>query len=249
MESLRGKSAVVTGATSGVGKATATALASQGVRVIAVARGTEGLDRLRSEIPDGLETCSADASDPATADRLLRDFRPEFVVLAAGARPRMGILSEQSWESFSEPWNLDTKSAFHFITAAIDLPLGAGSTVVVVSSGAAISGSPLSGGYSGAKRMQWLLAGYAQQIADERELGLRFLAVLPKQFIEGTTIGAAASDAYGAMQGISGAEVMRRFEAPLDADRVGDAIVRSLQGRIGQGTTAIAVTGKGVESL
>jgi hypothetical protein len=41
--------------------------------------------------------------------------------------------------------------------------------------------------------MQWLLAGYAQKIADAKKLGIRFLAVLPKQLIEGTAIAALAS--------------------------------------------------------
>lgn len=249
MEILEGKTAVVIGATSGVGRATAKALVSAGVRVIAVARGTDGLSQLRSEIPAGVETLQADAAEPATAERLLSDHRPDFVVLAAGVHPKMAPLDQQSWESFSEPWNADTKAAFHLVTAAIKLPLRAGSTVVVVSSGAAVSGSPLSGGYAGAKRMQWLLAGYAQQVADAKKLGLRFLAVVPKQMIEGTKIAAEASAAYGAKLGISAAEFMKRYGVPLDADKVATTIVRSLLGELAQGATAIGVTGQSVEAL
>ena len=249
MEPLRGKTAIVTGATSGVGKATVKALIAEGARVTAVARGAEGLDRLRSEVQNGLETFRADASDPAIAERLLREFRPDLVVLAAGAAPHMAPLNEQTWESFSETWNSDTKAAFHFMKAAVTVPLRSGSTVVVVSSGAAITGSPLSGGYAGAKRMQWLLAQYAQQAADAKALHIRFLAVLPRQLIEGTKIGAAAAGAYGARQGISAANFMSRFEAPLDADKVAAAIVGALRGDVQQGVTAIGVTGRGVEPL
>ncbi len=43
MTSLRGKVAVVSGASSGVGKATVQALVEEGVRVTAVARGGDGL--------------------------------------------------------------------------------------------------------------------------------------------------------------------------------------------------------------
>lgn len=249
METLRGKTAVVIGATSGVGKATAKALVSAGVQVTAVARGADGLIQLRSEIPVGLETVEADASQATTAERLLSDRRPDFVVLTAGIHPTIAPLDQQSWESFSGPWNADTKAAFHVMQAVVRLPLRAGSTVVVVSSGAAIGGSPLSGGYAGAKRMQWLLAGYAQQVADAKQLGLRFVAVVPKQMIEGTQIAAEASAAYGAKQGISAAEFMKRYGVPLDADKVAAAIVRSLLGEVAQGVTAIAVTGRGIEAL
>ncbi len=249
MATLAGKGAVVVGASSGVGKATVKALMAEGVRVVAVARGAEGLAKLRSELGAGLEVIQADAADPKTAERLLGELRPDYVVLTAGVRPEMAPLDELSWESFSETWNSDTKAAFHLTKAALSLPLREGSTVVVVSSGAAINGSYLSGGYAGAKRMQWWLAGYAQKVSNAKKLGLRFLAVLPKQLIEGTAIGARASSEYGAAQGISAAEFMQRFEVPLDCDKVAAAIVAGLRGETAGDLTAIAVTGRGVESL
>src|SRR5262249_58072952 len=100
-----------------------------------------------------------------------------------------------------------------------------GSAVIVVSSGAAINGSHLSGGYAGAKRMQWLLAGYAQTHADAKKLGIRFLAVLPTQLIEGTKISVLASSSYAAWQGITPQEYLRRFVVPLDAQRVAAPVV------------------------
>jgi NAD(P)-dependent dehydrogenase (short-subunit alcohol dehydrogenase family) len=249
MSSLRDKTAIVTGASSGVGKATAKALVAQGVRVTAVARGGEGLQALASEVPDGLQTFQADASDPATAERVLREVRPDFVVLAAGVRPHMAPFDEQSWEQFSETWNSDLKACFHFMKSAVALPLRPGSAIVVVSSGAAINGSHHSGGYAGAKRMQWMLAGYLRQLSSARNLGIRSLAVLPAQLIEGTRIAEAASSAYGALQGISGRDYMKRFEVPLDADKVAAAIVGALRGEVAEDVTAIAVRGKGVEPL
>src|SRR5262249_1492798 len=90
MTSLRGKLAVVTGASSGVGKATVQALVAEGVRVTAVARGGDGLRALRAEAGPGVETVQADASDPAVADRLIRELGPDLVVLAAGVPARTG---------------------------------------------------------------------------------------------------------------------------------------------------------------
>jgi short-subunit dehydrogenase len=163
--------------------------------------------------------------------------------------PPIGRVDELDWESFSAAWNTDLKASFFFVQQALRLPLRPGSAVVLVSSGAAIAGSPLSGGYAGAKRMQWLLAGYAQKLSDERKLGLRVVAVLPRQLIEGTTIGARAAAAYGAASGVTAEAFMKRYEAPLDADQVASAIVTALAGGVAADVHAIAVTGTGIAPL
>ena len=59
-----------------------------------------------------------------------------------------------------------------------DLPLAPGARVLVGSSGAALQGSPLSGGYAGARRMLWLMARYANGVAEQKGLGIRFQAIV-----------------------------------------------------------------------
>lgn len=250
MTPLRDKAALVIGASSGVGRATVKALLAGGASVVAVARGAEALNALAAETDRPIHTVAADAADPATAERLLRDFRPQLVVLAAGVHPHMAPIDEQTWETFSQAWHGDTQEAFHLVRAALALPLAAGSMVAIVSSGAAIAGSPLSGGYAGAKRMQWLLAEYAQEVADAKQLGIRFFAVVPRQLIVGTKIGTAAATGYGSQNGLSAAEFLkRRWNVPLDADKVAAAITGGLRGELADGIAAIAVTGEGVEAL
>jgi NAD(P)-dependent dehydrogenase (short-subunit alcohol dehydrogenase family) len=249
MTSIQGKTALVIGASSGVGRATVKSLISAGARVAAVARGSEALESLRSETAGSVQTFRADAADPETAPRLLRELRPELVVLAAGARPLMAALDEQTWDSFSATWNSDVRASFNLVQAALSLPLAPGSTLVLLSSGAAINGSSLSGGYAGAKRTQWLLAGYAQQLSDKRKLGMRFLAVLPRQLIADTEIANAAASAYGAALGISSAEHMKRFGTPLTVDGVAAAIMGGLLGQVAAGVNAIGVSGESVEPL
>src|SRR5262249_44513981 len=156
--------ALVIGAGSGVGAATAAALATNGVEVL----GSRS-DR--------------DATDPEQVAALFEEADPDLVVLAAGTRPRMGDIDGQTWESFSAAWNVDLRIAFEVGRAALGRPLRPGSTVVIVSSGAAIGGSPRSGGYAGAKRTQMFMADYFQQVADSRGLGIRFVAVVPRQFL------------------------------------------------------------------
>lgn len=249
MTNLEGKTAAVIGASFGVGKAVAKALLAKGTRVTAVARGTEGLAALRAELGQSLETLQADATLADTAPRVLGDLRPDFVVLTAGVRPHMGSVDELPWETFSEAWNADTQAAFRVVQAALRLPLRPGSVIVVVSSGAAINGSYLTGGYAGAKRMQWLLTDYAQKLSDAKQLGIRFLAVLPKQLIEGTAIATLGSEGYGKALGIGSTEYLKRFDVPLDCDKVAAAIVAGLQGELDPSLTAVAVTGTGIEPL
>jgi NAD(P)-dependent dehydrogenase (short-subunit alcohol dehydrogenase family) len=211
--------ALVIGAGSGVGRATADALTAAGTQVLAA-----GSDR--------------DATDPVNVAALLAESDPDLVVVAAGTRPRMASVEEQSWESFSAPWNVDVKIAFEVGRAALARPLRPGSTAVIVSSGAGINpnGSPLSGGYAGAKRMQMFLAGYLQRAADARELGIRFVALAPMQFIVGTAIGDAAAAAYGPGS----------WPVPLDPDGVARAVIAIASGTEHPGATVLAVTGEGL---
>ena len=226
------QTALVIGAGSGVGQATARALEDAGVRMVAAGR-------------------ERDATDPAHVAALLAEADPDLVVVAAGARPRMAAIEEQSWESFSTPWNVDVKIAFEVGRAALARPLRPHSTVVIVSSGAGVNpgGSPLSGGYAGAKRMQMFLAGYFQRAADARGLGIRFVAVAPLQFIVGTAIGQAAAAAYGAAAGEAGDTYIDRWPVALDAAGVARAILATGVGEEHRDATLLGVTGEGLEVL
>jgi NAD(P)-dependent dehydrogenase (short-subunit alcohol dehydrogenase family) len=223
--------ALVIGAGSGVGLATATALNDAGVSVLAAGR-------------------ERDATDPDNVAALLAESDPDLVVVAAGAPPHMVPIEEQSWESFSTNWNVDVKIAFEVGRAALARPLHPGSTVLIMSSGAGVNpnGSPLSGGYAGAKRMQMFLADYLQRAADERELGIRFVALAPLQLLEGTRIGEAAAAAYGAAAGQSAEAEMQKWEVPLDPAAVAGAILAIASGEQ-PGATRLGVTGKGLEAV
>lgn len=246
MKSLKGKGALVIGGSSGVGKATVKALIAEGVRVTAVARGADKLQALKTELGNSLSTIQGDATDAAFVERLLREQTPDLVLLAAGVTPRMARVDEFDWESFSAAWNVDVKASFLLVKQALALPLRPGSTVVLISSGAAVNGSPLSGGYAGAKRMQWFLASYAQKLSDAKKLGIRIVAVLPRP-VDGTTIGTHAAKVYGGINGISAETFMQQNGVSLD--KVASAIVSALDGDVPNETNAILVSPTGVELL
>jgi NAD(P)-dependent dehydrogenase (short-subunit alcohol dehydrogenase family) len=223
--------ALVIGAGSGVGEATAGALTAAGTRVLAAGR-------------------ERDATDPAQVAALIAEADPDLVVVAAGTRPRMAAIDEQSWESFSAPWNVDVRIAFEVGRAALVRPLRPGATVLIVSSGAGLDGSPLSGGYAGAKRTQMFVARYLQRESSARGLGIRFVALAPRQLLAGTEIGTAAAAAYGAENGESAEAFMaRRFPVPLDPAGVARAILAIARGEEGREATLLTVTGTGVEPV
>ena len=225
------RSALVIGAGAGVGRATADALEAAGTPVVAAGR-------------------ERDATDPRHVAALLAEADPDLVVVAAGTRPRMAPLEEQTWESFSAPWNVDVRIAFEVGRAVLARPLRPGATVVIVSSGAALNGSPLSGGYAGAKRTQMFVASSLQREADARRLQIRFVALAPRQLIAGTRIGEAAAAAYGAEDGESAdAYMRRRFPAALDAAGVARAILAIAAGEEHPEATVLTVTGAGVEVI
>jgi hypothetical protein len=94
------------------------------------------------------------------------------------------------------------------------------------------------------------LARYLQRDAEARELGIRFVALAPRQLLAGTEIGEAAAAAYGGENGESAdAYMQRRFPAPLHATGVARAIVSIASGEQAPGATLLTVTADGIEPI
>src|SRR5258708_1528800 len=189
MNNLSGKTTIVVGASRGLGHGIATAFAGAGARVVAVSRTAPEL----AEPADGSGTIQpeiADAGDATLPASLLDRYEPEAIILVAGASPHMRPLQQQTWETFSVNWHSDVRIAFHWLREALLTPLRPGSRVVVASSVAALNrgGSPLSGGYAGAKATQRFITGYAQDGANRAGLDITFTTVLP-QFAPLTELG------------------------------------------------------------
>ena len=177
MKNLEGQKVVVTGGSRGLGLGIVEALVARKAQVTVVARDPERLAEVSKRL--GVKVVRGDVTDEKLARGVLSDVRPSVLVLNAGATPPMGPLHELSWENFSRAWDVDVKAGFHWMQETLRLPLPRGSRVIIASSGAALNGSPLSGSYAGAKRMLWLMALYANDVAQRLDLGIRFQAILP----------------------------------------------------------------------
>jgi NAD(P)-dependent dehydrogenase (short-subunit alcohol dehydrogenase family) len=228
MNELKNKIALVTGGSRGIGRGIVETLAAQGVHVWVIARDAERLETLKREVP-GVDIIAADVADPAVAADALREICPDILVLNAGAMPTMMPAHQMTWEQFSLVWDTDVKSTFEFGKQALTMPLKPGSTVIIMSSGAAISGSPLSGGYAGAKRTQWFMAQYFQGEAKALNRDIRFVALIPRQIVGSTELGHAAATTYGARQGLTKQQFLdRQGPTPLTPEGVGQGVVSLL---------------------
>ncbi|NUP68212.1 MAG: SDR family oxidoreductase [Catenulispora sp.] len=215
--------AVVTGAGRGFGRAISAALVAAGTRVVGIARTEGDLKAVRDELGDGFTPLTADATDESVAQRVVHDHRPGLLVLNAGATPHMAPVHEQTWETFSRNWHADTRHAFVWTRAALREPLAPGSTVVALSSGAVLAGSPLSGGYASAKAAVRYLTGYAADESRRAGLGIRFVTLLP-QLTPATALGSAGVAGYAARQGVDRDTFVAGLQPVLTPEQVAKAV-------------------------
>ena len=240
--------AIVVGASRGLGRGIATTLARAGSSVIAVARTSDALAELASEV-DGIKAeVVADAGSETTARGLLDTYEPDALVLVAGATPALHAVHEHTWETFSANWDTDVRVTFHWVREVLRRPLRPGCRVIVVSSGAALQGSPLSGGYAGAKGTQRFIARYAQDEADRAGLGITFTTLLPK-LTPLTQLGRPAVEAYAARSGLSEQEYLAQLGTPLTPEIAGKAVLDVLGTAAANGAAEYLLTGDGLRPL
>jgi NAD(P)-dependent dehydrogenase (short-subunit alcohol dehydrogenase family) len=247
MSDLSEHTALVIGASRGLGRGIALALDEAAARVIAVARSRSDLAALAA---DGrtIEIEEADASDSATAWDLLDRYRPHILVLVAGASPVMRELAHQTWETFSLNWETDVKIAFTWLREALLQPMPHGGRVVVVSSGAAINGSPASGGYAGAKATQRFLAEYANEESRRAGTGITVTAVLPRMTPFGE-VGRRGIRAYAARSGQPEEAYLEQLGQVLTPEGAGIAVVDLVLDEPSSIAAGYLLTGAGLQRL
>ena len=223
MATLNGKKIVVLGASRGVGRSIVRRACADGARVLAVAREQASLDELAREA-SGVETLSLDAATEEAPSRVFGKMHPDLLVACGGALPPVSPIHELTWQQFEVNWQTDVKMSFHFCREALRRPLQAGAAVILISSGAALGGSPISGGYAGAKRTQMFIANYSQKESDRLGLGLRFMALLPARIMPQTELGRRAVDGYARYLRMSASDFIQGMSSPQSPEDVASAV-------------------------
>lgn len=178
---LQGRSALITGATRGIGRAVAEALAGAGAEVHLLARSRAELGRLAAEL--GGRSWPADLTDDADVwdalDRLREetDGVPDIVVNSAGVFD-VAPLAETSVAVFDRNLDVNLRGTFLVVRALLPHMLARGrGTLVHVGSVAGRKAFPGNGAYSASK---WGLRGLHEVLLEEiRGTGVRATLVEP----------------------------------------------------------------------
>lgn len=139
---LAGRAAIVTGATSGIGRATATKLSQAGVSVLAVGRNETSLGLLESGArgPDAatIEPFVADLADPDAAARIVEAAERRFggldILVNAAGLIAMGTIETTTDESWERMMAVNATAPFRLMHAAVPHLIERQGCVVNVSS-------------------------------------------------------------------------------------------------------------------
>jgi NAD(P)-dependent dehydrogenase (short-subunit alcohol dehydrogenase family) len=155
---MAGKTAIVTGAGSGLGRATALALAEAGANLFLVGRSAEGLAQTAALLADSeaaIATYVADLSNPAACAPVVAAALEQFGAIDALCNVAGIIYVANSHEMPIEQWNAiiatNLTAAFLLSQAAIPHLLQTGGAIVNVASAAAFTGQAYGAAYSASK--------------------------------------------------------------------------------------------------
>ncbi|WP_306520942.1 SDR family oxidoreductase [Gemmatimonas sp.] len=121
---LRGRSALVTGASRGIGRAVAGALASAGARVFLLARSAGTLEQLAAELGDGAVAVPCDVTDATALGRAMTavltaaDGAVDILVNNAGVFP-LAPVAETSPASFEQTLQANLAAPFRVLHAVL----------------------------------------------------------------------------------------------------------------------------------
>jgi NAD(P)-dependent dehydrogenase (short-subunit alcohol dehydrogenase family) len=182
---LLGKSAVVTGAAAGIGRATAELFAREGARLVLADINTDGLSALRDSLRDvtgDVAVVTADVSKPEDVRRIIEVAVEEYgrldiVIANAGIIPLASVV-EATLEDWDEVMAIDGRGMFMTCKYAIEQMMSSGGgSIVCLSSISGVAGQPRQSTYGPAK---FVASGLTKHLAVEwAGSGIRVNAVAP----------------------------------------------------------------------
>jgi NAD(P)-dependent dehydrogenase (short-subunit alcohol dehydrogenase family) len=182
---LEGKAALVTGASSGLGRATAIALAHSGADVALVARSAEELQSAKEEVskrdPRALSLPTDLAKEEetlATVERTVEEFGRIDVLVNAAGTDAPGSVEELTVEGWDRTLDVNLRAPFLLSKAAFPhMREAGGGTIINISSVAGKKGWANASAYCASK---FGLTGFTQALADEgKEHGIRAIVLYP----------------------------------------------------------------------
>lgn len=138
---MQDKVAVITGASSGIGRATALLFARSGARVVAVGRNEKGLGHLRNEAkgaPGSIKPLLADVSETSQVDRLVSETVGAFgqidVLVNAAGIIKNGTVENTTLDDWDKMMNINLRSVFYLMQKCVPFLAETKGNIVNVSS-------------------------------------------------------------------------------------------------------------------
>lgn len=215
-----GKVALVTGAASGMGAATATALRAEGAEVVLFDRNADAVAQTAAAI--GGVAVAGDAARPADADRAVAAAVEGFggldvLITCAGADVGGGALGELEVADWELALHANLETCAVSVKAALPALIERRGAIAIVSSLGAMTAGPSLAGYVSAK--SGLLALTRSVAVDYGPAGVRVNAVCPG-WIDTPMVQGAMQD-FARQLDVSAEEAYTRATAPLPLKRAG----------------------------
>ncbi len=172
MRNFKGKTVVITGGTSGIGKATAAEFVSQGAKVIITSRKQENIDDTVSEIGGDISGFVSDAGKKedlwSFRDELQKHTDTVDVLFINAGLGKFNSLAETTEEEFDQQFNVLAKGGFFTTQQALPL-LKEGSSIIFNASVVTDSAMPGAAVYGAAKSaVKYMSKSFANELKDQK---------------------------------------------------------------------------------
>jgi NADP-dependent 3-hydroxy acid dehydrogenase YdfG len=175
-----GRVAVVTGASSGIGEATARALARDGNRVALLARRADRIEQIAGDIGDSAIAITADVTDRdsivSAAERVQSELGGADILVNNAGIMLLGPFSSELREDYRRMIDTNLVGAITATEVFLDQLRDGGGDLVNISSVAGRFARPINGVYAATK---WALGGWSESLRQQLQPDVRVILIEP----------------------------------------------------------------------
>lgn len=176
----KGRVAVITGASSGIGAATARALAASGYRLALLARRTDRIEALAQELGNEAIAIEADVTDRdalvAAAERVHKELGGTDVLINNAGVMLLAPFTSEQRDEFRQMIEVNLLGAITATEVFLDQLRDGGADLLNISSVAGRTARPGNGVYAATK---WGINGWSESLRQELQPGIRVMLIEP----------------------------------------------------------------------